>query len=108
MNARQNNVQLLDRPQEVDAPRPRSILVLCMLTLGLGSAISIGAFFWLKNDALSDARLQFERHASDAHHSIEARIMSYTDIVYGLRALVYSTDHLSRRQFHNYVSGLNV
>jgi signal transduction histidine kinase len=109
MNAPEEKVLVLPaRHRENDAPQRRIVLMWCLAMLAVGSAISIGAFRWLNKDVLNDARSQFERHASDAHHSIETRIMSYTDIVYGLRAMIYSTDRMTREQFHKYVAGLNV
>ena len=108
MNAPHEHVETLVSPRTHSARALLGLVPMFLATLGLGSVISLSAFFWLRDDALNDARAQFERNASDAHHSIEARITSYTDIVYGLRALLYSTPRTSRKQFHNYVQGLDL
>src|SRR3954468_5325721 len=102
MNAPTEKVPSLAGPKTQTSRAWLHLVPMFLATLGLGSVISLSAFFWLRDDALNDARVQFERNASDAHHSIETRLTSYTDIVYGLRALLYSSARTSRKQFHNY------
>jgi signal transduction histidine kinase len=93
---------------EREDDKRRLTIVICASVLIAGVAMSVWAYHLVRNNAMAAAQAQFERHASDAHHSIDARIMSYIDIVYGLRALMYSTGEASRLQFHKYVVGLDV
>ncbi len=104
----ENSIFLPASQQEAEAQPGFSTRLLCFLLLGVGSAISVGTFIALRNDALSDELVKFERQASDAHHNIEARVRSYTDIVYGLRALMYASPQITRSQFHNYIVGLDL
>ena len=80
MNAPVTDLHLAVGSRQASPPWT-SILLLLVVTIGLGSALSLAAFIWMRHDTERDARSQFERAASDAHHSIEARIKSYTDIV---------------------------
>src|SRR6266581_4309791 len=54
------------------------------------------------------ARLRFEREADDANRVIENRIRFYNNILYGLRALFATQGPISRLQFHNFVTSLDL
>jgi diguanylate cyclase (GGDEF)-like protein len=73
-----------------------------------GVVASILLFLIVKDNVESEAKLRFERQASDAQHVIEARIKSYFDVLYGLGALFSTSSSLSRAQFHNYVASLDL
>ncbi len=62
----------------------------------------------LRDAALSEAGLRFQREASDAKHLIERRILSYVEIIHGLRALFAARDDLGRVEFHRYVTSLEL
>ncbi|TMG73011.1 MAG: hypothetical protein E6H75_14320, partial [Betaproteobacteria bacterium] len=91
--------------KEASAPRSRAFFP--FLVLGIGIALSILLHFVIKDNVEGEAQLRFERQASDAKHVIEARIHSYANVMYGLRAL-FSASSVSRAEFHRYVAGLNL
>jgi len=91
--------------KEANAPRSRAFFP--FLVLGIGIALSILLHFVIRDSVEGEAQLRFERQASDAQHVIEARIHSYADVMYGLRAL-FSASSVSRTEFHRYVAGLEL
>jgi signal transduction histidine kinase len=76
--------------------------------LVIAIAASVALFIVIRDAVESVARLRFEREASDIKHVIEARINSYTDIMYGLQALLATQSPVSRIQFHRYVTSLDL
>jgi signal transduction histidine kinase/sensor domain CHASE-containing protein len=78
------------------------------LVLVIGVTLSITAFLVVEKNIRNEAQLRFERQASDAHHTIQARIRSYVDIMYGLGALFRTSDTVTRAQFHRFVAGLDL
>lgn len=97
-------------PAAATAPaiRPRQGNILPWLVLIVGIPTSILLFNqW--QDAVEDlAQLRFERNASDAKHVIEARVRSYSDVLYGLQALFATGDSISRAQFRQFVQSLDL
>jgi signal transduction histidine kinase len=83
-------------------------LILPWVILAIAIAASVTLFMVMKDDVESVARLRFERQTSDIKHVIEARIHSYTDIMYGLQALLATQSPVSRIQFHRYVKSLDL
>src|SRR4051812_25341049 len=53
----------------------------------VGAALSAGSFFIIRDNVETEAKLRFERQASDAKHVIEARISAYFEVLHGLAAL---------------------
>src|SRR6266702_2321131 len=104
----------IKREREMTAPElnneanaPRSKAFFPLLVLGSGIALSILLHFVIKDNVEGEAQLRFERQASDAKHVIEARIHSYAEVMYGLRAM-FSASSVSRTEFHRYVAGLDL
>jgi signal transduction histidine kinase len=90
------------------ARRMRHGTVLPWLVLAIGIPASILLFGHLQ-DAVEDlAQLRFERNASDVKHVIEARVRSYSDVLYGLQALFATQDSISRAQFRQFVDSLDL
>jgi len=86
----------------------RSWIVLPWTVLAIGIPASL-LLYDVVHDAVENvAQQRFERLASDAKHSIEARVNSYGEILYGLAALFTSQSSVSRLQFHRYVESLNL
>ncbi|MBI3916680.1 MAG: CHASE domain-containing protein [Betaproteobacteria bacterium] len=86
--------------------RHRLLVPWVVLAVGIPASILL---FSVIQDAVEDvARLRFERSASDAKHVIEARVRSYTDVLYGLQALFATQDSISRVQFRRYVESLDL
>lgn len=76
--------------------------------LGVGIALSLALFAYVRDDLRRDAELQFERQAADAKHIIERRLHSYVGVTEGLRALFAARERVSRAEFHHYVESLNL
>jgi diguanylate cyclase (GGDEF)-like protein len=83
-------------------------LTIPIVALATGIVASVLLFFVVKDNVENEAQLRFERQASDAKHVIEARIKSYFDVLYGLRALFSKWDSISRAEFHQYVAALDL
>ncbi|HJV84399.1 MAG TPA: CHASE domain-containing protein [Noviherbaspirillum sp.] len=50
----------------------------------------------------------FAYQANNAQLAIQARIQSYIDMLHSVRALFYTSDRITREQFHDYVQKLNL
>ena len=90
---------------EAQASRVKTGFPYVVLTVGV--ALSIALHVVTKDNIESDAHLRFERQASDAQHVIAARIHSYADVMYGLRAM-FSAAPVTRTEFHRYVGALDI
>src|SRR3954452_3634408 len=94
---------------ETDAAAPaHRKLLFPLLALAIGATASFVLFAFIKENVENEARLRFERQASDAKHVIEARITSYFDVLYGMRALFSKWGSISRAEFHQYVAALDL
>jgi signal transduction histidine kinase len=86
--------------------RRRIVLPWVVLAIGIPASFLLFSFF---QDAVEDvARLRFERYASDTKHVIEARVLSYADILHGLAALFTGQRPVDRVQFHRFVKSLDL
>ena len=92
----------------VDAGHRPQRLLLPWLVLLVGIPASIFLFSALHGAVDNLARLRFERQASDAKGVIESRIHSYSNVLYGLRALFAMHDSVTRVQFHRFVASLDL
>ena len=88
--------------------RARYWMALPWIVLAIGLPASLFLFTIVRDAVENVAQLRFERLASDARHTIQARIDSYGEILYGLAALFTSQSSVSRRQFHRYVESLDL
>jgi PAS domain S-box-containing protein len=89
------------------ASRARGWRALPWLVVVVGVASSIFLFTALRDAVENVARLRFERQASDVRAVVEGRIDSYTNVLFGLRAL-FATGEVSRVQFHRFLASLNL
>jgi signal transduction histidine kinase len=87
---------------------PRNRIPLPPAALGIGVALSILVSALFRDAIASNANLRFQREASDARHLIERRILSYIEIIHGLRALFATRETVDRDEFHRYVSALDL
>jgi signal transduction histidine kinase len=55
-----------------------------------------------------DAKARFVNHAKHAQSVISVRIKSYTDLLRAAGSMLQSTDIMTHRRFHEYVSGLDL
>ena len=89
------------------SPAHRKML-LPVLALIVGAVASLFLFASIKDNVEKEAKLRFERQASDARHAIAARFHSYAEVLYGLRSLFKSSYPVTRVAFHQYVTGLEL
>jgi PAS domain S-box-containing protein len=75
-----------------------------LLAVIVGGALYAGA----RRTINDDARQRFDNLAYSAQQSLVARVKSYSDLLRGMESLFRSTENLSRKQFHDYVSGLDI
>ena len=75
-----------------------------LLALAVGGALYAGAARTVNDDAAQ----RFDNLTHGAQHSLATRVKSYSDLLRGLEALFRTSDQLTRRQFHDYVAGLDI
>ena len=75
-----------------------------LLALAVGGALFAGAARTVNDDA--DQR--FDNLTHGAQLSLATRVICYSDLLRGLEALFRTSEQLTRRQFHDYVSGLDI
>lgn len=75
-----------------------------LLALAVGGALYAGAARTVNDDA----EQRFDNLTHSAQHSLITRVKSYSDLLRGLEALFRTSEHLTRRQFHDYVTGLDI
>ena len=75
-----------------------------LLALLMGGLLYAGAVRAINDDA----RQRFDNLTYSAQQSLSARLKSYSDLLRGLDALFLSNDKLTRKQFHDYVRGLDI
>ncbi|MES2264978.1 MAG: CHASE domain-containing protein [Pseudomonadota bacterium] len=78
--------------------------------IGLSLALAIGVTLYMAaaRTVDEDDQQRFDNLTRSTQYSISARVKSYSDLVRGLVALFQTNDTLSRLQFHQYVSSLNL
>ena len=81
-----------------------------LLLVGLPLSVAVGLVFYVATASSieSDSRERFSAHAQNASNIIVARIKSYTDVLRGTSSIFQTSYPLTRRQFHGYVSGLDI
>ena len=75
-----------------------------LLALIVGGALYAGA----RRTINDDARQRFDSLSYSAQQSLVARVKSYSDLLRGMASLLRTNENLSRKQFHDYVSGLDI
>jgi len=78
------------------------------LVLLIGIPASFFLFTLFQNSVEHVASLRFERDADTANGIIEDRLRSYSDVLYGLRALFASQYPVDRLAFHRFVEALDL
>jgi PAS domain S-box-containing protein len=71
-------------------------------------AVSLALWMLVENVVENKSRAQFEYHAENAQQAVQNRVRSYIDVLRGVNALFYTTDTVTRDQFHAYVSQLKL
>jgi signal transduction histidine kinase len=78
------------------------------LVLVLGAMASLVMFAFVRDSIEKEARMRFERQASDRKHAVEARFIAYSNVLYGLAALFAKSATPSHAEFHYYVEALDL
>ncbi len=76
--------------------------------LVVGIALSVLAFRYVAYQVEDDARSQFEEQCREIHRAIDNRLTSYSSLLFGLRGLYQASDHVSRREFRDFVASLDL
>ncbi len=94
---------LMSTMKDVTTTRPA-------LWIGMPLSLAVGLMFYMATASSieADARQRFSGHAQNARNTIVARIKSYTDVARASAAIFQVTHPVSRRQFHNYVTALDL
>jgi signal transduction histidine kinase len=82
--------------------------VLPWFVLAIGIPASLMLFVHLETSVENVARLRFERGANDANGIIEGRLRSYSDVLYALRALFATEEHIDRLRFRRFIDSLEL
>ncbi|MGZ5112992.1 MAG: bifunctional diguanylate cyclase/phosphodiesterase [Usitatibacter sp.] len=85
--------------------RPQSV---ALIALACGAIATLLAWFLAGRHVELESRAEFANQAQLAANVVERRIQRYIDVLYGLDGLVNYDVALSRRDFHNYVTGLDL
>ncbi|MRW90711.1 response regulator [Duganella sp. FT80W] len=78
--------------------------------VGIALAAGVGALLYgaASRTVDDDAAQRFQNLARSTQYGISARIKSYADLTRGLAALFQTSDQVSRQQFRQYVTGLDI
>ncbi|WP_426162109.1 CHASE domain-containing protein [Pseudoduganella sp. R-34] len=82
--------------------------LLWLLGLSLASAVGATLYAITSHTVEDEAQLRFDNLNRATQYSISARVKAYSDVVRGLVALFQTTDHVTRLQFRQYVTTLNI
>jgi signal transduction histidine kinase len=80
------------------------------LWIGIPLSLMVGVLCYVATSKSieHDSRERFAGHARNAQNTIGARIKSYTDLLRGAASLFHANDPVTRKQFHDYVKGLDM
>ena len=85
--------------------RPQSV---ALIALAIGVAATLVAWYVTGRQVRTEAEIEFGNRAQLATTVLERRVQRYIDLLYGLDALANHEAHLSRTEFHTYVTGLDL
>jgi len=89
---------------------PLSLPIRAVWWKGLLLSLSVGGLFYVAADRTieHDARERFGQQTRNAQYSISARIKAYTDVLRGTASYFQACEHVTRTDFHRYVTGLDL
>lgn len=73
-----------------------------------GLTLSATAYHYVSAQLRSEAQAKFEHQSREIHRAISSRLTSYTGLLWGLRGLYQASDGVTRREFRDYVHGLEL
>ena len=85
--------------------RPQSV---ALIALACGAGATLLAWFLAGRQVELESRVEFANRAQLVANVVERRIQRYIDVIYGLDALANQDFQMSRREFQNYVGGLDL
>ena len=88
--------------------RAHGVNVLPWAVLAIGLVTSLILFVIIRENIEDAAAQRFEHLTVEARQSIEARVQSYADVLYGGRALFDTYGVVSRDRFHQFVKSLDL
>jgi len=97
----------LEGERRLDASLPGR-LWFPLLVLALGLVVTASLTHLLRDGVQQEAGDHFELQAEQAKNAIAARIQSYTDALYAVRALFHTSGHVTQQQFRDFVSKLEL
>lgn len=74
----------------------------------LGVAISVVLALLVSQMVNNKAEAEFDYQVTNAQLAVQTRVCSYVDVLRGASALFYTSDHITRAQFHAYVTQLRL
>jgi diguanylate cyclase (GGDEF)-like protein/PAS domain S-box-containing protein len=77
-------------------------------TLLVGVLTTVVVYAFCADLLKEDVRLRFENDTGDVIQQIDTRIRLYTDVLVTMQALFGASDHVTRGEFRDFVSGLNL
>ena len=77
-----------------------------LVALACGLVATLLAWYVVGRQAQREADSEFANQAHLASNVVERRLQRYVDLLYGLEAMANHRQHVGRRDFHNYVAGL--
>jgi CHASE1-domain containing sensor protein len=84
----------------------RSAMPAVVLATGVALSLALGGV--ARQEIVHSAQQRFDSRAQDMARKVEDRFDAYTEVLIGLRALLSSSDAMSRQQFRQYVVGLRL
>jgi diguanylate cyclase (GGDEF)-like protein/PAS domain S-box-containing protein len=85
--------------------RPQNV---ALLALACGVAATLFAWFLAGRQVQGEAQAEFAGQANLAANILERRVQRYIDLLYGLEALAYHDESLSRAEFAHYAAALEL
>ncbi|HEY0487882.1 MAG TPA: CHASE domain-containing protein [Telluria sp.] len=78
--------------------------------MGIAVSSLVGALLYVATSRFieSDSSERFANHARNAQNTIVARVKSYTDVLRSAASLFRTTERVTRDQFHEYATGLDL
>jgi diguanylate cyclase (GGDEF)-like protein len=79
-----------------------------LVVLALGLVVTAALTYVMRDSVEQEASDHFELQAEQAKNAIAARIQSYSDALYAVRALFHTSARVTQEDFHNFVAKLEL
>jgi len=78
------------------------------VVLGVTLLMTGLAWYWAYNNIQGHQSMHFEQVSLKTRSAIQQRMQAYTDVLYGVRALFYTSRAVTRSDFQDYVNTVGV